>query len=266
MAGTGADASRFIGGIVVFLLVSVGGAIISFVVHKGIRFLPGLTTMNRSAGSGFAAIAGVLVATLALSVLELMPLSESWQERLDGSAIAGFLIEPDGLPQSLIGFVGGDGVIATVLDLENLVGDRHLVGSAVVTALPPADRDDLRHAKKASTRMYDLIDGTRVDAGADPLTRSDVLEGLAVEMAFDLYATGRFRLDPDLEERVEAAGLPVVEAAEVIGLAATPGSVHEGFVDRSEASAALEGRGFRRIGVAAVRGPLGLVTVVLLAA
>ena len=266
MAGTSADVSRYIGGVAVFLLISVGGAVISFVVHKGIRFLPGLTTMNRVGGAGFAGMAGLLAATVGLSLIALLPLSGSWQQRLDESTIAGFLTEPDGLPQTVMGFVGGDGVVATVLDLENLVGERHLVGSASSMALPPADQDELRHAKKASRRLYDLVNESRVDAGTDPLARSDVLDDLAVDMAFDLYTSGRFRLDLDVEGRVEAAGLPVVEAAEVIGLGATPGSVHEGFLDEPRAVAALEAGGFRRVGVAAVRGPLGLVTVVLLAA
>ena len=265
MTGTGADVSRFIGGIVVFLLISVAGAVVSYVANKGIRFLPGLPTMNRVAGAGFAAIAGLLVATVVLSVLALMSLGESWDDRLDESAIATFLTEPDGLPQTVLGVVGGDTVVATVLDLEDLVGDRHLVGTASHISLPPADLDELKYAKKASTRVYDLVNKTRVDADSDPLSRSDVLDDLAQEMAFDLYTSGRFGLEPDVEERIEDAGLPVVNAAEVIGLGVSAGSVHEGFLDVPEAVETLEGDDFRRMGVAAVRGPLGLVAVVLLA-
>ncbi len=266
MTGTGADVSRFIGGVAVFLLISVGGAAVSFVLHRGIRFLPGLPTMNRVGGAGFAAAAGLLVTTVALSALALVPLSESWQQRVDDSAIGGFLIEPGGLPQTALGFVGGDSVVSTVLDLQDLVGERHLVGSTARITLPPADADDLKYAQRDSTKVYELVNATRVDAGSDPLTRSVVLDGVAEDLAMDLYMSGSFGIAPDVEERIEDSGLPVVAAVEVVGLGASPDSVHEGLIGEPATASTLEGADFRRMGVAAVHGPIGLVTVVLLAA
>lgn len=265
MAGTGADVSRFIGGVVVFLLISVGGAVVSFVVHRGIRFLPGLPTMNRAGGAGFAVLAGLLVATVALSVLALLPLSEDWEQRVDDSAIAAFLIEPDGLPQTALGLVGGDSVVSTVLDLQDLVGERHLVASASRITLPPADAEDLKYAQRDSTKVYELVNASRVDAGSDPLVRSGVLDGVAEELAMDVYTSGRFGTSSDVEARIEDSGLPVVAAVEVVGLGASPDSVHEGLVGEPATASTLEGAEFRRMGVAAVRGPIGLVTVVLLA-
>jgi hypothetical protein len=88
--------------------------------------------------------------------------------------------------------IGGDRVIGTVLDLEDLVGTRRLVGATSHVSLPPTDPDDLAHADRESSKVYDLLNATRVASGVDPLTRSDVLDGVAAELAFDVYATGRF--------------------------------------------------------------------------
>ena len=266
MAGTSPDVSRLIGGVAVFLLVSIGGALVSFAMHRGIRVLPGLPTANRVAGAGLAGIGGLVVATVAVSALALMSLPDSVSDRLEGSTITRFLTEPGAPPQEILSVLAGDRVASTVLDLRDLVGDRHLVGTADRIALPPAERGDLEHRIGASGKVYDLVNKDRVEAGADPLARFEPLDDLARVMAFDVYTTGRFVIMDDLERRVEAAGIPVVSAVEVLGLGATAPSVHEGLVRKPDVARTLSRDGYRRMGVAAVDGPLGLVTVVILAA
>ncbi len=266
MAGTSADVSRLIGGVAVFLLVSVGGAVAGYVLHRGIRVLPGLPTANRAAGAGFAGLAGLLVATVALSAAALMPIPAAWEARLETSALAGYLTDPDGAPQAALGVLAGDRVTATALDLQDLFGERRLIGGPQRVALPPADRDEVELESDASLRVYGLVNESRVAAGSDPLTRSEVLDGVAREAAFDVYTTGRFVVDGDVERRVEAAGVPVVTAAQLLGLGISAPSVHEGLVAEPEVAETLEDDSFRRMGVAAVDGPLGLVTVVILAA
>jgi hypothetical protein len=58
----------------------------------------------------------------------------------------------------------------------------------------------------------------------------------------------------------------VVRATELIGLGVTPASVHEGLVAEPRSAEIMAREDYRRIGVGAVEGPLGLVTVVLFAA
>ena len=263
MAGTGADASRFIGGIVVFLLVSVGGAIAAHVAHRGVRFLPGLPTADRLGGAAFGGIAGVLVATVVLSALVLMPLPPAWRAQLDASTTVSFLVEPEGTPQAALGVVAGDRVAGTVLALQDVIGERRLVGGARSVALPPTRREELVVAGGASDRVYGLLNESRVDMGVDPLARSRTLDGVARALALDVYTSGRFAVAADVEARVEAAGVPVVDAAQVLGLGVTAPSVHEGLLEDSTAARTLGG-GYRRMGVAAVGGPLGLITVVVL--
>ncbi len=266
MAGTSADVSRLIGGVAVFVLVSVGGAVAAYVLHRGIRVLPGLPTANRAAGAGFAGLAGLLVATVALSAVALMPVPDALQDRLEASVLAGYLTDPDGPPQTALGVLAGDRVAATALDLQDLFGERRLIGGSQRVALPPADQDDVELESAASQRVYGLVNESRVTAGSDPLTRSDVLDGVAAQAAFDVYTTGRFVVAGDVEHRVEAAGVPVVAAAELLGLGISAPSVHEGLVAEPDVAETLADASFRRMGVAAVDGPLGLVTVVILAA
>ena len=45
LAGVSPEIARLIGGVVIFLLIAVGAALISRVLHKGLRFVPGLPTV-----------------------------------------------------------------------------------------------------------------------------------------------------------------------------------------------------------------------------
>lgn len=264
MAGTPPDASRFIGGIAVFLLVAVGAAVVSWVLHRGIHILPGLPTVNRLAGAGLALVAGLLLATLTLTVLSVAPVAEGLEQQIDESAIAGALLEQDGPALMALGALSGDRVLNTVIDLQDTVGGRHLVADSSPVVIPPATSDDLTVAAPAGEKVHGLVNDTRVRAGTDPLPRTKRLDAIAEETAIAAYQSGQLVRRP-VQARLEDAGIPVVTASEVLGLGVSPASVHEGLLADGAAAGTLMDGSYRRMGVAAVRGPLGLLTVVVLA-
>ena len=92
MSGASPDASRYVAGIAIFFGVAIGAAIISRVLHLGIRFLPGVSTLNRAAGAALSLIALTLLVTLAVSAATVVTLPEGMQEQLDDSAVAATLI------------------------------------------------------------------------------------------------------------------------------------------------------------------------------
>ncbi|MFQ5555453.1 MAG: CvpA family protein [Acidimicrobiia bacterium] len=265
MTGSSADSSRFIGGVAVFLLVSIGGAVVSFIAHRGIRILPGLPTANRAAGAGFAGLAGLLATTVVFSALAIVPLPEGWEDAMDESAIARFLTLPDGPPQAVLGKIAGDRVAATMLDLQDVFGERHLVADLTPIEVPPAGPEQLEADEAASATMFAAVNETRIAAGAQPLAQSEALDEVAGVLASGVYESGRFALVPDVESFVERFEIPVVSAAEVLGLGGSAGSVHEAFVADRGASEAMTGTAHRRMGVSAVRGPTGLVIAIVLA-
>lgn len=269
MSGASPDVSRLIGGIIVFLGISISAAVISWTVHKGIRIVPGLTTLNRAAGAGFAIVAGVFVATVVISLLAVTPVPAAVADELEASSIAGALTDPEGVPQSVLGVVSGDRVISTVISLQDLLGERRVVGNeAAVVRLPPADPDRLTVGERQQKRMVDLVNRERVAAGLAPVVESDGLSALAEEYARQVYTTGRFsHVGADgstLDDRLEAAAVPTVRSGEVLVLAISPKSAHAGIMDEPSQRVVILDPGYRAIGVGAIRGPLGLLVVEIL--
>ncbi len=269
MSGASPDIARLIGGVIVFLTISIGAAVISWIVHKGIRIVPGLTTLNRAAGAGFAILAGVFVATVVISLLAVLPVPAALADELETSSIAGALTDPEGMPQSVLGVVSGDRVISTVISLQDLFGERRVVGDeTLVVLLPPARPDQLASGERQQKRMVELVNRERVAEGLDPVVASDGLNALAEDYARQIYTTGRFsHIDVNglsLDDRLDAAGVPTVRSGEVLALAISPKSAHEGIMAEPSQRAVVLDPGFRSIGVGAVRGPLGLLLVEIL--
>lgn len=265
MAGTSHDISRYAGGIVVFLLVAIGGGIVGYIAHKGVRSVPGLPTMNRAGGAFFAAGAGLLVATVVASVVAVLPPAAPVTRQLEASVIGRSLVDPDGAPQAVLGALSGDHVIAKVLMLQDTVGDPRLVADRdPALDLPAVPEAQLRDADKAELKLLDLVNRSRVDAAAAPVLRSAALDEVAAAVAWRTYQTGRSD-GMRTQERLVAAGLPAVRAAEILALGVSPGSVHQAIEEDRDSERDALRPGFTRAGVGAVHGPYGLMAVVVLA-
>ena len=265
MSGAGEDASRIAGGIIVFVLISGGGALLSWVLHKGVRALPGLTTANRAGGAGFSGLAGILAATVVVSVLTLLPLPQGAAEPLEDSFLVGAMTDSDRWPQQLLGLISLDRVMTAALELQTVAGEHRLVAPERGSIdIEPAEADELSIRRKAATRFGELINRARINSGADPLARAEALDDVAADHALALYRAGRLSHsagDGRIAVRLAAADLPVVVSGEVVALAPSPRSAQEVVIDDAPGAADVTNRAFRRFGIAAVRGPRGLLFV-----
>ncbi len=269
MSGAGDDAAKIAGGIIVFLLISVGGAIASWFVHKGVRMLPGLTTANRLGGAAFSSLAGILAATIVMSVLTLLPLPSGPTSTLEDSALVGAMTDPEGLPQRVVGLISFDRVLSQALQLQDVAGEHRLVAPARGRIdIAAAERGDLKITGRAADHAADQFNRERVSAGADPLSRTDALDQIALDHALALYLAGRLSHNSGagrIDARLDAADIPNVRSGEVVALAQSPRSATEAMTRDLAAKTDIADRNFRRFGTAAVRGPLGLLVVVVLA-
>ncbi len=57
MSGASPDATRYVAGIAIFIGLAIAAAVISRVLHLGMRVLPGVSTLNRVAGAGLSLLA-----------------------------------------------------------------------------------------------------------------------------------------------------------------------------------------------------------------
>ena len=266
MSGTSPDASRMVAGFGVLMLISLAAAIVSRILHLGIRFLPGVSTLNRAAGAALTLTAAALVITILLSLATMAPLPEAFAEELEGSVVAETLTEPDGMPQQVLGMMSGDRVVELTLRIRELTGDRSAVASSSVpVVIPPAAAADLNRSPAAEEDVLRLLNEERVAQEAAPVARSSGLDQVAFELAMEGYGTGTILPDDqeELRDRLNRAGIPTTARAELAVLAASPEGGHAALVERSPS--VMGSAEFTKAGVVVLEGPTGLLIVEILA-
>ncbi len=265
MSGASPNASRYVAGIVIFFAVAIAAAVISRMLHLGMRILPGVSTVNRAAGAALSLIAFTLVLTLLVSLATVVDLPEAAADQLEDSAVAAALTEPDGLPQSALGFLSGDRVMEISLRIRELTGSEEAVAKpGAPLTFPPADPDDLERLPDAEDVGFDLLNRERVEADVDPVARSTGLDRVAFNFATEAYGTGRGVVPDDdmLRAALNEEDLPSIARSISLVLAASPEAAHAALADADEEK--LLRPGVTKAGVTVIQGPLGLLVVVLL--
>ncbi len=265
MSGMSPDAARLTAWIVVFVAAGIGAAVAARAIERAAR-MPGLNLMNRVGGAGLAMAWGLFVATLALSLAVILPMPDAVADQIDDSAMSRTLTDPDGFAQEVFTGLSGDRIVEALINLRHLVGDRRVVVEDGETVeFPPVAGSDLDIDPAGALEVYELLNRARVDEGLDPLAWSPALAEVGLGHAAEMYTEGYFaHVSPatgTVGDRLGEAGVPFVIAGENLALAATPDDVHLGLMSSpGHRRNILEGS-FRRVGIAVVSGPLGLMTV-----
>jgi uncharacterized protein YkwD len=260
MTGMSAEMARLVGGVVAFIGITMGAALASSAIHRTIRKLPTLTTLNRVGGAVLGGVYALALATVALTLVAMLPFPGAVDERVQDSVIAATLTDTEGPVQAGVQALSGDRVMQAVIALRRLVGDRFALGGADV-ALPPA-QGRTQSDVEAARAVFDAMNRERVIAGLPPLAWSEDLALVAVTMADDAYRSGDLGSGgPGLESRLNSAGIRAAVHGENLALAATPAGVHEAIVTSAPHRDRLLGEDFRRAGVGVVSGPYGLMAV-----
>lgn len=265
MANTSDEAARLIGGFIVFFAVGIGAAFVTRAIERKAR-LPGLNLVNRAGGAGLAAAWGAFVATIVLTLGVVLPMPQAVADSIDDSAFARTLTDPDGVAQGVFTGLAGDRLIETMLNLRRVVGTRRLVVDPdSIVEIGQADPSELERDHETAAEIFELVNSARIDAGLDPLAWSDALAEVGADHAFEMYLDGYFAhistRTGDLGDRLTSAGITFSVAGENLALATTVTEVHEGLMESPGHRANIEGELYDRVGIAVVRGPLGLMTI-----
>ena len=257
--------ARIGAGIAIFVVI---GTIVSIFAHYLGRFvqLPGLNLSNRLLGSGFAVAWGVFLILVFASIISLLPLPESVDQTIEESAVASAVAGEDAYARELFESAAGDDVISSLLALEPLIGSQRVIlEDDEAAAIPPVPAEDLEVTPEEAEEILGFLNAARVTAGVAPLAPSLGLADVARAHALDMYFNGFVsHVSPTtgrVGDRVRAAGIQLTQVGENLALAASTRAVHDGFMDSDSHRENLLRSGWNRVGVAAVRGPYGLMVV-----
>jgi uncharacterized protein YkwD len=222
--------------------------------------------VNRAGGAGLAAAWGVFLATLVLTLGVVLPMPAAVAESIDDSAVARTLTDPHGVAQEVFTGLAGDRLIETMLNLRDVVGTRRvIVDPNSVVQIGSSELSELETDNQAAAEIFLLVNEARDAAGLATLLWDPELAEVGAGHAVEMYVEGYFaHTSPttgDVGDRLAAAGISFSIAGENLALAATVTEVHEGLMDSPGHRANIEGSSYTRVGIAVVRGPLGLMTV-----
>lgn len=249
--------ARVIGGVVLFIAITIGASILGSLIHRSIKHLPGLTTLNRLGGAALGVVYAAVLVVIATTLISTAPMPPAVAEETEQSAVVAFVVEPDGVAQDVIGLLSGDRALQSMIWIRSAVDDWTIDPRFTDVTLPGMDIGSGSHASTSTALLvYEQISRDRVDAGMEPLTWSEPMTLAAVTRAFEVYGSGSFEAASPIAERLSEAGISATTSTEYLLLAPTP----DGLVD-----AAITGEGFTTVGVGVVDGPLGLMAVIILA-
>lgn len=252
-------------GIAMFILVGVGFSILAATLGRFMR-LPGLNLGNRLLGSGLALTWGVFLILVFASILGALPLPSVVGDTIEESTVARAIAGEESVARSMFQQAAGDDVISTLLALKPLAGsERVVLDGDDVLELPATQADQLETVPDAADEILTFVNRERVTNGVAPLAPSSGLAEIALAHALDMYTNGFVsHVSPTtgrVDDRIRAAGIQLSLAGENLALAASTRAVHDGLMSSESHRENLLRTGFDRVGVAAVRGPFGLMVV-----
>lgn len=257
--------ARLGAGVVLFLLVGAGMALLAHWLG-GLARMPGLGLINRLLGAGLAVGWGLVLIVALATVARALPLPTAVEEALDESVVLSTVAGPDSPPSRLFMTVAGDEVLEALVGLRQVVGDRRVIlEDDQRVEFRPASPDELEERPGDARQVFDLVNRERIAERLAPLAWSEALAEVASGHAREMYLEGYMsHLSPTtgtVTDRVRAAGIRLVLVGENLALAADPRAVHAGLMSSPGHRANILQPEFDRVGIGAIRGPLGLMVV-----
>ena len=266
MANIPPEAARITGGVVILIVLMVGSFLVSRIVAGSLKIVPGATTLNRLGGALVGIGYTFLIVVVATTLISAAPLPSNLRESFDASVedsvVGALIVSPDGVVQSWFATVSGEGIFGAVIAVRDAVGDRLMAGTLPIP-LPGVGESALVPSQSAAESVFDDLNAERINSGVDPLASSPDLAIVAVARADDVYRSGFLRLDDSLDDALAAQGIPGTITGEMLVIAATPNGLSEAFLSVESYRAMTVDSAFRKAGVGVVKGPYGLISVVV---
>lgn len=264
MANVPYEVGRIIGGVVMFVALVVGGALIARVVATALKVVPGATTLNRLGGAAVGGAYALVIVVLATTLVSVAPIPDSMRKAIDSSIdsslVGAWIVSPGGVVQGSVSSISGEGIFSSVIAVRDAVGDRLAAGTLPIP-LPGITDDPLMPSQVAAQAVFDEINRHRISSGVDPLAWSPDLAIVAVARANQVYRSGLLSLDGGLPEALAAQGIPGTIHGEMVAMAATPQGLAEALSSAAAYEVLITDPAFRLSGVGVIEGPYGLIAV-----
>lgn len=253
--GMSPGSARLVGGVFLFIALWVGASVAGMLIHRSIKILPGLSTLNRLGGAALGAVYTAILAVIGLTLMSAAPLPPAVADEVDRSAVAAYVSEPVGPAQQAFALISGDRALQSMAWIRDTVDAWVIDPTVTNVTIPLIDGGAGIHASSdAAHILFAAINNERIENGLQPLVWSDSVAIVAAKRAYTVYRSGSFVSEVSIEDDLTAADVIFVAASEGTMLAPT---------NEGHAVAFDSGGEYTHAGVGVVEGPYGLIAVVV---
>jgi len=264
MANVPYEVGRILGGVLMFVLLTIGGALVSRVIAGALKVVPGATALNRLGGAALGGIYAAVILALATTLISVAPLPETTRsavsDAIAASPVFAVVVAPGGLVQGTLGTVTGESIYGAVISVDDAIGHR-LAAGTLPLPIPDVGGESLAPSQASAQLVFDELNQWRIAAGVDPLGWSSDLAIVATERVRHVYESGALDPGQGLGEALRVAGVPGTIFDEMVAIAATPHGLVEAISTAQAYQDVLTDPVYRISGVGVVDGPFGLIAV-----
>lgn len=267
MANVPYEVARVVAGTAVFVVLVVGSIVAGRLIATAMHVIPGGAFINKAGGAAMGVAFAGLVIVLGTTLASATPLPDGAKEAIDGaveaSPVGRVIVDPTGRVQPLVSVASGERIFGAVIAVREAVGDRLMAGTLPIP-FPDIGGAALLPSQSSAQEVFDELNRTRIDDGADPLAWSPALGAVAVARANEVYRSGVLVLDDDLDAALAAAGIPGTIHADLVVMAASTDGLVEAIDGASTYRQMITSTAFSRAAIGVVEGPYGLIAVQVL--
>jgi len=244
-----------------FLIAFVSEVILSLLLRRFIRYLPGLppgtrvakvfSSLNHWLGILPGIVSAFIIIAFLLSVIVTFPSSPFIKQAVNNSVIGSYLVDNTSQFENLLNKVFGGALNDTLNFLTVEPKSTETVQLHFKVANGTVDT-------KAEQAMFALVNAQRVDQGLDKLTFSNQLRNLARSHSDDMFKRGYFshytpeRMSPF--DRMDSAGIIYQYAGENLALAPSTALAMQGLMNSPGHRANILNPNFHKIGIGVIDG------------
>ncbi|MGQ0847955.1 MAG: CvpA family protein [Actinomycetota bacterium] len=228
--------------------------------------LPGLNLANRIGGALLAVAWGAVLLTVLVAVTGILPIG-GFKSSLTESRVVQVVAGPESLTSRALEQVSGSRSVGhAIAALERLVGERRVVVDGLERVqIAPVPESELTLDPISAQELLELVNATRLAAGASPLPFAADLASIATSHAVEMYRDGYMSSNSPVtgspQDRVAGAGIHLAVVEENIALASNTRAVHEALDNSASHRARMLSATVDRVGIGVVAGPYGLMVV-----
>lgn len=263
-SGAGDVTARFVASLLVFGVLQVVGLV---VVNRSVSLRGPPGRFDRVAGAMLSALWYPVAVTAAMLVaVAASSLSPGTERVLEGSRAVRLITAEEGPVGPAVSRLLGDRILESLVNLNRMVGrSRMVIEGEDRVDLAPVELSDIREIPESAGELFEKLNLVRFEEGVPVLSWSGALAEVAGGHGREMYVEGYFShrspVTGSVADRLEAVSIPFLAVGENLALSPTVDSVHEGLLGSPSHRAVMLDRRFRRVGIAALEGPLGLMVV-----